>query len=209
MKKILMSLVIITTLIFAMSGCGDDKAPTNNAQQVEDTTNQAAQSPNNDEFSSSETNDKVNEHPETKVLEDIQLSDQRSGKAWKYDMGTDGSKISMSAGYTVDTDYVYDITFCVEVNKGNGAYNEFKSDLLKYESQLIALNDDEIRVSFRETEDGMEFVALFDGLEYADREKRIAMAEEVIDITANDSDTTFRFSEIDSELKAIGFVYGA
>ena len=210
MKKILISLMIITMLIFAMSGCSDDKTPTNNNQQAGNTSNQTTEKPNNDNTSSSKTNDKANEHTETKVLEDIQLSDQRGGKAWKYDMGTDGSKISISAGYTVDTDYVYDITISVKVNKENSVYEEFKSDLIKYEKQLTALNDDEITVSFRETEDGVEFFALFDGLEYADREKRIAMAEEVIGgITANDSDTTFRFSEIDSELKAIGFVYGA
>lgn len=70
------------------------------------------------------------------------------------------------------------------------------------------MNDDEIKVNLRETDDGIEFVALFDGLEYATREQRIAMAEEIIGITANDVDTTFRFSEIDSELKTIGFVYG-
>ena len=77
------------------------------------------------------------------------------------------------------------------------------------EGVQIALSDDEIMVDLKETDEGIEFFALFDGLEYANREERISMAEEVIGVTANDSDTTFRFSEIDSELKALGFDYGA
>ena len=124
-------------------------------------------------------------------------------------MDSDGSKITVSVGYDGDTDYVYEITFGMEINKNNSAYEEFKNDLENFESELNALNDDEIMVDLKETDEGIEFFALFDGLEYANREERISMAEEVIGVTANDSDTTFRFSEIDSELKALGFDYGA
>lgn len=210
MKKILSILMIITMLVLTVTGCGGDKTQTNNNQQTGNNANQVTEGTNNNEnTTSSDVGGQTNEFSETRILEEIQLSDQRSGQVWKYDMGTDGSKIVISAGYTVDTDYVYDITFSVEINKSNSAYEESKIDLKKYESQLEALNDDEITVNFRETDNGIEFFADFNGLEYANREKRIEMAEEVIGITANDTDATFRFSELDSELKAIGFVYGA
>lgn len=209
MKKTLAILLVLVLLASALTGCGNNKTQINNNQQTENNTNQVTEPSDNNDNISSETVGQTNATDETKVLEDIQLSDQRGGKAWKYDLGTDGSKIVMSAGYTFDTDYVYEITFSVEINKNNSAYEEFKSDLMNYESQLKALNDDEVFVSFKETDEGIEFGAVFDGLECADREKRIALAEEVTDIHANDSDTTFRFSEIDSELKTIGFVYGA
>lgn len=208
MKKLLSILMIVTMLALAMTGCGGDKTPTNNNQQMENNINQVTDENNNRYDAYSDVGTQTNEITESKILEDIQLSDQRSGRVWKYDIGSDGSKITMSAGYTVDTDYVYDITFSVKINKSNNAYEEFKNELTNYEIQLKTLNDDEITVSLRETEESIEFFALFDGLEYANREQRIKMAEKVISITANNTDISFRFTEIDSELKEKGFVYG-
>lgn len=211
MKKTITIFLVLMMIITALTGCGGNQTQTeNNNQQTENNANQAQEETNSNENTGvSGVGNQTTENAEMKVLEDIPLSEERSGKAWKYDLGTDGSKITMSAGYTTDTDYVYDITFCVEINKNNSVYEEFKNDLTNYESQLKALNDDEIFVNLRETDDGIEFAALFDGLEYASRERRIAMAEEIIGVTANDADITFRFSEIDSELKTIGFVYGS
>lgn len=204
MKKVLAIILILTLFVSVLSGCGDNNATTPNDTQTP--TNEDVNETENS--SSSDTQIQNSEILEPEQLEELSLTDERAGKAWKYDMGEDVGKFVVSAGYCTDVDYVYDITFSANISKNCSEYESFKSDMQNFESQLKALNDDEISFDFDETEEGLEFFVLFDSLESANRAERIAMAEEIIGITANDSDTSYRFSEIDAELKGLGFVYG-
>lgn len=204
MKKVLAIILTLMLFVLVMCGCGDNNTTTPNDTQTP--TNEVVNETENS--SSSDTQIQSSEISEPEELEELNLTDKRSGKNWNYDMGADVGKLVVSVGYCTDVDYVYDITFSANISKNCSEYESFKSDMQNFESQLKNVNDSEVSFDFDETEEGLEFFVLFDGLEYADRAERIAMAEEIIGITANDSDTSYRYSEIDSELKGLGFVDG-
>jgi len=140
---------------------------------------------------------------EAKVLEELVLTDAKAGHTWEYK--DDSSSISASAGYCTDTDIVYDITFNMQVLSTSSEYASFKTELEGFENKINALNDSNLFCSFKETDNGLEFAAIFDGLELADRAERIALAQEVIGVTPNANDTAFHYSELDSEFKEYGF----
>lgn len=116
MKKTLAIFLVLITIMTALTGCGGNKTQTgNNTQQTENNANQVQEESNSNE--NSEVGGQAAENTEAKILEEIQPSEERSGKAWRYDLETDGSKIAMSVGYTTDTDYVYDLLFVSKLTK--------------------------------------------------------------------------------------------
>ena len=192
MASILLGATILSTAAFA--GCGDSSttpAETNtpagetNAPTVE--TTPSTQTP----------------ITEAKILEELVITDAKAGAAWDYK--DDNCTMLASAGYCTETDIVYDITFNMQVSSTSSEYASFKAELENFETEIGTLNDSNIFCSFKETENGLEFAADFDGLELADRAERIALVQEVIGVTPNASDTAFHYSEIDSELREYGF----
>lgn len=194
-KQIIASILLGATIISAtaLAGCGntsnspvETNAPTETTTNVIDTA-VATQAPTT----------------EAKVLEELVLTDAKAGHTWEYK--DDNSSISTSAGYCTDTDIVYDITFNMQVSSTSSEYASFKTEFEGFESKINALNDSNLFCSFKETENGLEFAANFDGLELADRAERISLAQEVIGVTPNSTDTAFHYSELDTELKGYGF----
>ena len=202
MKKLLTVFVALMMLVGMMSGCGN--ATTTPTEPQTNATEEGNNTENNNK-SDNEITD--SESTETKELEQLPISDNRNGNTWKYE--DDGLKFVLSAGFYMDNDYVYDITWRATVAKTFQDYETFKSDSENYKNQLEALNDNNIFVSLKETDEGIGFAASFDNLDQADRAQRIAMAAEIIGITPNNADTAFCYTELDAELKAAGFEYGA
>ncbi len=195
-KQIIASILLGATIISAAAlvGCGNNSTTPEetNAPAVETNapaleTTAATQAP----------------ATEAKVLEKLVLTDAKAGTAWEYK--DDSSSISASAGYCTDTDIVYDITFNMQVSSTSSEYASLKTELEGFENKINALNDSNLFCSLQETDNGLEFAASFDGLELADRAERIALAQDVIGVTPNGTDTAFHYSEIDAELKSYGF----
>ncbi len=188
-KQIIASLLLGATILSAsaFAGCGDDTGTSpagTNAPIITTVASQVATT-------------------EARVLEELVLTDAKSGNAWEYK--DENCTITTSAGYCTETDIVYDITFNMQVFTTNSEYASFKTELEGFESKIDALSDSNLFCSFKETENGLEFAADFDGLELADRAMRISLAQEVIGITPNNTDTAFHYSELDAELKEYGF----
>lgn len=143
---------------------------------------------------------------QSQTLEEIVYNaDKISGLTWKKDLGADVGSMTVSAGYCTENDFIYNISFSVKIKKGFEQYNSFKSELEYFKKQIEALNDKEMDVDFDKTDDGIEFFAWFDGLEYTDRTQRVNMAADLIGITANAQNVAFYKTSVDTELKSYDF----
>lgn len=200
-KKILASILLGATIISAATlvGCGSETPTTTETNAPAVTTAAPVTTTASVVETTAATHAPVTE---AKALEELSITDEVGGDVWEYQ--DDNCLIAVSAGYCKTTDIVYDITFSIEVAKNSSEYESFKIDLQNYKDQIKALNDSELFVSFKETEEGLTFASDFDALELADRATRVAMAEEVIGVTANISDTAFHYTELDAELKSLG-----
>lgn len=143
---------------------------------------------------------------DSKTLEKIIYNaDKISGVTWKSDLGVDVGSMTVSAGYCTENDFIYNISFSVKIKKSFEQYNSFKSELEYFEKQIEALNDKEMDVDFDETDEGVEFFAWFDGLEYNDRAQRVKLAADLIGITADTQNVAFYKTSVDTELKSYDF----
>ena len=189
---------ILGYFVIAPSFTKETPTHTPNASSV---TNSNESSLPDNQTANSTDNTQVNQ-----TLEEIVYNkDKVSGLTWKNDMGADVGSMTISAGYCTENEFIYNISFSVKINKNFEQYSSFKSELEYFAKEIKALNDEEMSVDFDETDDGIEFFAWFDGLEYADRTQRVKMAADLIGITADEENIAFYKTSVDTELKSFNF----
>lgn len=208
-KNSTLKIVIIATVAVVCFAIGSFVIAPSLKKDTSNDNDQPASVTNTNTTQQSNTDDTTDDNAnveEGQTLEEIVYNvDKISGLTWKNDLGADVGSMTVSAGYCTENDFIYNISFSVKIKKGFEQYNSFKSELEYFEKQIEALNDKEMDVEFDETDDGIEFFAWFDGLEYTDRTKRVNMAADLIGITADAQNVAFYKTSVDTELKSYDF----
>ena len=137
-------------------------------------------------------------------LEDLEIV-QPNGSVWEMPSDEYGNSLEISAGYCSKTGVVKDFTMSVTLNKSTPEYYSTMLTLQTFDNQIKNLNDADIFTDVSQTDNETTFFCGIYGLNKADREIRVELAEELVGVSADYNTKAFYFDSVDAELKALGF----
>lgn len=119
-----------------------------------------------------------------------------SGRMFESDMGEYG-KMTISFGYNAETGVVNQLAAYFDITPQHSEYESFKADCENDKRTLAALNDENrASCSVTELSDGLHIIFSFQELYAADRAERIAYAEEMLDLVADQEDYVFYMDDV-------------
>lgn len=214
--------VIAVVVIFAFGGKnnggsegGNDTPVISNAQTDTDADTNTDTDISSEQTANSSTNnasiDADNSASNTSVDTNKKLTafDRgiNSGRMFECDMGEYG-KMTVSFGYNAETGVVNQLTATFNITPQHSEYESLKADCENHKSTLAALNDENrAACSVTELSSGLNIIYTFQELYAADRAERIAYAEEMLDLIADEEDYVFYMDDVATLLiETYGFV---
>lgn len=185
-------IVIAVVVVFALSGNNDDTPVTGSSVPANSSSVDSGSTPDS-------SNDAQSTVTDNKALSEIDGGSYLTGKVFVSDMGEYG-KVTVAVRYNQANGVACEINGVFSVAQSHSEYNSLKSDFDGYETRIAAMNDSSVECAYAELSDSIDFVISFKNLNTADRAERVALAEEILDLVANQNDRAFYLSEVEALL---------
>lgn len=117
------------------------------------------------------------------------------GKMFMSDLGEYG-KVSLSVGYNPENGVIRQVSAAFTITTRHSEYASMKSDFEKWEKQISNSDDKNVEASYVELSESVSFIIGIRNLNEADRADRVAIAEEILDLVANEKDTAFYINDV-------------
>lgn len=197
--------VIAVVAILALGGKdnsgnagGNDTPVSSNSQVDTDTQNSDKETTNNSTNDTSVNADNSTSDVPVDTDKKLTAFDKgiNSGRMFECDMGEYG-KMTVSFGYNAETGVVNQLTAAFNITPQHSEYASLKADCENHKNTLAALNDENrAACSVTELSSGLNIIYTFQELYAADRAERIAYAEEMLDLVADQEDYVFYMDDV-------------
>lgn len=188
-KKITALILAAVAIALLFTGCGDKKN-----KNSESTTKIVEASLKDITINTDGVNDIE--------LEKIDIA-QTKNSSW-IKRASEGSVWTLTALYDTVNETVSEVTITIEIPKSSDSHDSIVAKYERAKANLDKLNDPNISAAFIKSDNSTTVEMKFKALNEADRARRIACIEGVLDIEA-DEDCSFRLNSLDTGLTLRSF----